>query len=81
MNCKGASWGISCAQGWFVAFAGYCIAALTVVKMAPPGTPVPGLGAGYLVTMGAGLAVSLAVIVATLPFLGRLTRPETARFE
>jgi len=60
---------------------GYCIAALTVVKMAPPGTPVPGLGAGYLVTMGAGLAVSLAVIVATLPFLGRLTRPETARFE
>jgi len=49
--------------------------------MAPAGTPVPGLGSGYFLTVGAGLLVSLAIIVATLPFLGRLTRPETVRFE
>jgi hypothetical protein len=31
--------------------------------------------------MGTGLAVSLAVILATLPLLGRMTGPATARFE
>jgi hypothetical protein len=63
------------------AVAGYGVAASAAVTMGQPGTPVPTLGPGYFLTMGAGLAVSLAVIVATLPFLGRVTRPETARFE
>jgi hypothetical protein len=31
--------------------------------------------------MGIGLAVSLAVILATLPLLGRMAGPASARFE
>jgi hypothetical protein len=31
--------------------------------------------------MGAGLAASLAVILATLPLLGRITTPGNVRFE
>jgi hypothetical protein len=31
--------------------------------------------------MGAGLAASLAVILATLPLLGRITAPGNIRFE
>jgi predicted lysophospholipase L1 biosynthesis ABC-type transport system permease subunit len=38
-------------------------------------------GAGYAVTVLAGLAVSLGVIAATLPLLRRITGPETARNE
>jgi len=49
--------------------------------MAPPGTPLPGLGHVYYVTIGAGLAVSLLVILATLPLLNRITGPEHVRFE
>jgi hypothetical protein len=36
---------------------------------------------GYYVTVGAGLAVSLAVIVAAMPLLGRITSPDGVRFE
>jgi hypothetical protein len=35
----------------------------------------------YYLTMGTGLAVSLAIIVATLPLLDRVTTAENARFE
>ena len=35
----------------------------------------------YYLTMGAGLLVSLLVIVATLPLLDRTTTTENARFE
>jgi hypothetical protein len=38
-------------------------------------------GQSYLVTAGAGLAAALLVLVATLPVLGRITRPQDARFE
>jgi hypothetical protein len=31
--------------------------------------------------MGVGLVVSLLVIASTLPFLGRITRTQNARFE
>ena len=59
----------------------YGIAVLTVSKMAPAGTPVPVLGHVYYLTMGAGLAISLLVILVTLPLLGRITGPGNVRFE
>ena len=61
--------------------AAYGISVLTVQKLARPGTPVPVLGHVYYLTMGAGLAVSLLVILATLPLLGRITGLENVRFE
>jgi hypothetical protein len=59
----------------------YGISVLTVSKMAPAGTPVPVLGHVYYLTMGAGLAISLLVILVTLPLLGRITGPGNVRFE
>jgi hypothetical protein len=59
----------------------YGICVLTVGKMAPKGTPIPVLGGVYYATMGAGLVVSLIVILVTLPLLGRITGPGSARFE
>jgi ABC-type antimicrobial peptide transport system permease subunit len=59
----------------------YGISVLTVSKMAPTGTPVPVLGHVYYLTMGTGLAVSLIVILVTLPLLGRITGPGSVRFE
>jgi hypothetical protein len=49
--------------------------------MAPKGTPLPTLGHVYYLTIGAGLAVSLAVILTTLPLLSRITEPSAVRFE
>jgi len=59
----------------------YGMSILTVLRLAPPGTPVPLLGHVYYATMGAGLALALAVIGVTLPLLKRMTRPDNARFE
>jgi len=60
---------------------GYGISVLTVNKMSPKGTPLPTLGHVYYLTMGAGLAISLVVILVTLPLLGRITEPNNVRFE
>jgi hypothetical protein len=43
-------------------------------RLAPPGP-------GYYLIVAAGLAASLGIIAATLPLLGRITGPETARNE
>ena len=59
----------------------YGISILTVKKLAPAGTPAPVLGHVYYLTMGAGLLISLMVILVTLPLLGRITGPGNARFE
>jgi hypothetical protein len=59
----------------------YGMSVLTVLRLAPPGTPVPLLGHVYYATMGAGLAIALVVIGVTLPLLKRMTRPDSARFE
>lgn len=59
----------------------YGISVLTVDRMAPAGTPTPMLGHLYYLTLGAGLAASLLVIVVTLPVLGRITGPRNVRFE
>jgi ABC-type antimicrobial peptide transport system permease subunit len=59
----------------------YGIAILTVRAIAPAGTPLPLLGHVYYLTMAAGLAASLLVILASLPLLGRITGPGSARFE
>jgi hypothetical protein len=60
---------------------GYGIAALTVSRLSPAGTPVPVPGGAYFATMAAGLVGSLLVILASVPLLGRITGPATARFE
>jgi hypothetical protein len=59
----------------------YGMSILTVVRLAPPGTPVPLLGHVYYATMGAGLAIALIVIGVTLPLLKRMTGPDSARFK
>ena len=59
----------------------YGMSILTVVKLAPAGTPAPQLGHVYYATMGAGLAIALVVIGVTLPLLKRMTGPDGARFE
>jgi hypothetical protein len=61
--------------------AAYGISVLTIKQMAPAGTPMPLLGHVYYLTTGAGLVVSLLVILATLPLLSRITAPENVRFE
>lgn len=60
---------------------GYGISVLTVSQIAPAGTAVPVPGHEYFVTMAAGLAASLLVILASLPLLGRITGPGSVRFE
>jgi hypothetical protein len=57
------------------------VSVLTIGKLAAAGTPVPVPGHTYFLLMGTGLAISLAVILATLPLLGRMTTPASARFE
>jgi hypothetical protein len=59
----------------------YGISVLTVSKLAPAGTPVPVPSHAYFLTMGGGLIASLLVICASLPLLGRITGPESVRFE
>ena len=59
----------------------YGISALTVQKMAPAGTPLPVLGHVYYITMAAGLAAAILVILTSLPLLGRITGPGSVRFE
>jgi hypothetical protein len=59
----------------------YGMSATAVVRLAPPGTAIPGLTSTYYATLGAGLAIALAVIAATLPLLGGLTTPANVRFE
>ena len=54
---------------------------LAVIRLAPPGTPAPGLNGTYWATMGVGLAIALVAICVTLPLLGRMTTPASARFE
>jgi hypothetical protein len=59
----------------------YGTAVLTIDRLASKGTPLPVLGGSYYLTVGAGLLVSLAVIAAALPLLGRMTAPANMRFE
>jgi len=47
----------------------YGMSVLIFIRLAPPGTAVPQLGHVYYATMGAGLAIALIVIGATLPSL------------
>jgi hypothetical protein len=49
--------------------------------MPPEGAAIAGLGRRYSITMGAGLAISLVVILVTLPLLRRMTGPASVRLE
>ncbi len=56
--------------------------AYPVARALAPGRHVPTLPAGsYYAELGASLAIAVAIIVACLPILGRITRTEQARFE
>jgi len=59
---------------------GYGLAAAAVGKLAA-GAPVPNPGGDYFMIIGGGLVASLLVILASLPLLGRITAPESVRFE
>jgi hypothetical protein len=59
----------------------YGISVLTIARLAGKGTPLPVLGHGYYLIMGAGLLISLGVIAVTMPLLGRMTAPASVRFE
>jgi hypothetical protein len=59
----------------------YGISVLTISRLASKGTPLPVLGSSYYLSVGAGLLVSFAVILAAMPLLGRMTAPANARFE
>lgn len=68
--------------GLVAAFAGMAVAGPVVRELAARSTAVllpP--GSGFLLTAGIGLAAALAVLAGTLPVLGRVTRPQNARFE
>ena len=60
---------------------GYGLAVIAAMKVAPAGTPVPTPSGSYYLTMGLGLLIALALISGTLPFLSRITRSDSARFE
>ncbi len=53
----------------------YGISLLIVIRMAPAGTAIPALGHLYYIIMGAGLAISLMVILVTLPLDAPDDRP------
>jgi hypothetical protein len=59
----------------------YGTSVLAVSRLGPTGAAIPRLGQSYYATMGAGLAVALLVIAATLPLLRRMTMPGNVRFE
>jgi len=60
---------------------GALIAVPVIRALLPKAAHVAYPGPVYYLTMGLGLLVSVAVILATLPLLDRITRTENARFE
>jgi hypothetical protein len=62
------------------ALTGYVLAA-TVATALSSRTALPIPGWQYFASTGTGLAVSLAVLMTTLPLLDRITRTQNARFE
>lgn len=63
------------------AITGVAVARPLVEALMPKSAHVAYPGPIYYLTMGAGLAVSVIVILATLPLLDRITQPERVRFE
>jgi len=59
----------------------YAMSVLTIARLGAKGTPLPVLGHGYYLTMAVSLLVSLTMIAAALPLLGRMTTPASVRFE
>jgi hypothetical protein len=58
---------------------GWGLAATVATSLSDSALPFPGWS--YAAITGAGLLIALAVILLTLPLLGRLIRTQTARFE
>jgi len=63
------------------AAAGIAVAADVGATFSPPGSAIGLPTSGYFVTLGIGLVFALALVGLTLPFLGRMTQPESVRFE
>jgi len=63
---------------------GYALTAVAIKALSASSgfsVPVAAPGLAYYLTMVGGLAISLIVIILTLPLLGSTTKPENARFE
>ena len=63
------------------AVTGGAIAVPVIRALVPKTAHVAYPGPVYYLTMGLGFLVAIAVIMATLPLLGRITRTENIRFE
>jgi len=59
----------------------YGASVLAFTRLAPTGSAIPLLGHDYFGLMATGLVAAFAIICVTLPLLGRMTRPESVRFE
>jgi ABC-type antimicrobial peptide transport system permease subunit len=60
---------------------GVGVAAPVIQTLLPSVAHAAHPGPIYYVTMAGGLAVALAVTLMTLPLIGRMTEPDSARFE
>ena len=60
---------------------GFGLAVGVVKATAPAGTQIVLPTSAYYITMGISLAISMALVLVTLPILNRLTEPDNARFE
>jgi hypothetical protein len=52
-----------------------------MVLNATSGTPYQWPSAQFVLAIVAGIVLALAIVALTLPLLGKITRPENARFE
>jgi ABC-type antimicrobial peptide transport system permease subunit len=63
------------------AMTGYAIALPIARTLAPGRHVIPTLPPTYYLILGSGLLLAAAVNIASLPILGRITRPDNIRFE
>jgi hypothetical protein len=63
------------------AMTGYAIALPIARTLAPGRHVIPALTPTYYLILGSGLLLAAAVNIASLPILGRITRPDNVRFE
>jgi ABC-type antimicrobial peptide transport system permease subunit len=57
------------------------LAAAFIKGLAPAGTDLVFPGQAYYLTVGAGFIIAVVVILLSMPLLGRITKPENAKFE
>jgi hypothetical protein len=60
---------------------GFGLSALMITAFAPSGTPTVLPSQAYWIAVAVGLTTSLLIVCSTLPLIGRITKPDNARFE